>query len=479
MLFVPIIDLLRSTTFRIAAMFMVLFTGAALALSSLFYFSTERNLEQQASGFVDALLVEAIDFFEESGLDGLVEEANERTVRDPGSNTIYVIYDENCVPIAGAANRLPPNMSAPAFCNSLLAANGKLFFDLERRYSSPARQSGEGSGRGEDDDEAVSRILELSTGDYVYVVRAIPEIEETREFVGKTIVWSMALMIVLGLLGAIFFTRIIVARIERINSISRDIRRGNLALRVPIDNTGDEFDVLAKNLNIMLDRIELLVEGVRQVSNSVAHDLRTPLTRMHTHLERLGSESIDPDKRRELIDRTLAESDALLGMFNALLRISGIESGSAGAHFDDVNLALVIEDAVDLFEPLATENEVEIRVRLDRRLTVQGDKNLLFQVFENLIENAIKYTPAGGKVDVDLRAEGGAVVAIIEDDGPGIPPDERERVFERFYRLEEHRSSPGSGLGLSLVKAATNQHRASFVLDQHDRGLRCSMIFKL
>jgi signal transduction histidine kinase len=260
-------------------------------------------------------------------------------------------------------------------------------------------------------------------------------------------------------------------RLESINSISRQIRRGDLSRRMPSTKGGDEFDRLGGNLNEMLDQIEKLMVGVRDVSNAIAHDLRTPLTRLRNHLEQARDDAHN-DEMRDRLDETLGEADALLATFRSLLRIVQIEAGNRRREFGEVGLNALVDDVVELYEPLAAEKNLQLTTSAAASVRASGDRDLLFQAISNLVDNAIKYTPTDGTVDIRLGE--GSLGARIEvaDSGTGIPVAERERVFERFFRLETHRGSPGSGLGLSLVAAVVALHGGSISLEDNNPGLR-------
>ncbi len=464
---------LRSTSFRIAATFMAIFVASTLVIGVLFQWNFESYLEDQARSFVQALMLDTTSFYEEAGADALIEEIDERARLDPRSREIYVLFDESHEPIAGASDRVPREMLLPDFPESAEAARGRIAVDFPSQYDRRRRPEGRPAGEGRDD-EAVFLFEELPNGWSVMIVLFAPEIEQTRAFVRRTLVVAAVLMSVLGLFGAILLTRVVERKLGRLNALSHDIREGDLTLRIPTDGTGDEFDGLAGNLNAMLDRIAALLESSRQVTNDIAHDLRTPLTRMQTRLEALR-ESADRGADRgadveETVELVLEDSNAVLRIFDALLRISGIESGSVDRAFEEVSLSAIVEDVAELYEPLAVEKEIVYTRSIEPDLEILGDKHLLFQAAANIVENAIKYTPPEGQVRVELRQGEGGVGLLVEDSGPGIPDDEREKIFDRFYRLESHRSSPGHGLGLSLVKAIVELHRGTIRLGPSEAG---------
>lgn len=262
-------------------------------------------------------------------------------------------------------------------------------------------------------------------------------------------------------------------RLEAINETSRRIMGGDLARRIPTRSTDDDFDQLADNLNGMLDTIEQLMEDVRRVTDNVAHDLRTPLSRLRNRLEELKN---DAGADKSIVEAALADADGLLATFNALLRIASIESGRRRSAFETISLDDVIRDVTELYEPLAEEKEQHLELKVCGKVSVRGDRDLLFQAFANLLDNAIKYTPPGGDIRVLLEeGESGPRLRIV-DSGPGIPMKSREQVFKRFFRLEESRHTPGNGLGLSLVEAVARLHKANIELNG-EPGLDVSLAF--
>jgi signal transduction histidine kinase len=251
---------------------------------------------------------------------------------------------------------------------------------------------------------------------------------------------------------------------------------GDLSRRIPVDPAGDDIEELVAKLNRMLDELEKLVEGVRRVSDNIAHDLRTPLARLRNRLELLRSEA--EEDKRPVVEQALAEADGLLATFNALLRIARIESGPGSSVFEAVDLSVLVDDVAELYEPLVEEAGKELVVRNQRGVSIRGDRDLVFQALANLVDNSLKYTPGGGRIEISLTTTGDEVDVIVSDDGPGISPAEREKVFQRFYRLDWSRSSPGAGLGLSLVAAVAELHQAKVHLEEYHPGLRVVVRFR-
>jgi signal transduction histidine kinase len=264
-----------------------------------------------------------------------------------------------------------------------------------------------------------------------------------------------------------------------INRTSRRIMGGDLSLRVPVTRAGDEFDDLSVNLNRMLDRIERLLHGMREVSDNVAHDLRSPLNRLRNRLELAAMRQPPDTETARDFDAAVQETDRLIGTFNALLLIAEAEAGSVRETMHDFSLGDVIEGVGELYGPLAEEKQLRFTVRKapDAGL-IRGNHNLISQALANLLDNAIKYTPAGGSVIVALENQPAGPALVVADNGPGIPPQDRARVTERFVRLETSRNSPGTGLGLSLVAAVARMHEAELSFEDNHPGLRTTLTFK-
>jgi signal transduction histidine kinase len=285
------------------------------------------------------------------------------------------------------------------------------------------------------------------------------------------------LMLVLAGLAAVLVTRRTVGRIEEINATSRAIMMSGLDQRIPLRGSHDEWDRVAENLNQMLDRIETLMGEVKQVSDNVAHDLRTPLTRMRGRLEKAYHASRNCEADAALIGDTIADLDAVLGMFASITRISEIETRARRRAFRTLNLAGIAGEVVELYDAAAEQVATRLSLGGDREVAITGDRDLLFDAIANLVDNAIKHGCKGGQVSVTCRsADGGATIAIA-DDGPGIPTEERDHVFKRFYRLEQSRYTPGNGLGLSLVAAVAGLHGAEIALHDNAPGLTVRLSF--
>jgi signal transduction histidine kinase len=312
----------------------------------------------------------------------------------------------------------------------------------------------------------VGRKLRLLVG------RDVRELVQLERVFERAAVFGVGVVLLLALLGGVLMSLSAQRRVSEINRTARQIIGGDLARRVPVAGSGDEYDSLAVNINAMLDQIESLLEGVRHVGDSIAHDLKTPLTRLRNRLERL---TVSAPANSSDIEGCVKEADRLLATFNALLRIARIESGAYRAAFADVDLASIAEDVCEFYRPAAEDRNVSLHCRFAAPASIFGDRELLAQAVTNLLDNAIKYTPPGGQVEVGVESGARSCRLTVSDTGPGIPPEEAENVQRRFVRLDAARSEPGNGLGLALVRAVVEQHRGSLSIENTHPGLRITM----
>jgi len=297
-------------------------------------------------------------------------------------------------------------------------------------------------------------------------------LKATQQLIVRALLWGLAITFGLALVGGVFMSRGILRRIETINQASREIMAGDMSRRIALQGNGDEIDQLASNLNAMLEQIEGLMEGVRQVSDNIAHDLRTPLTRLRNRLEQLNRDNSEDVELSTNVAACIGDADQLLTTFAALLRIARIESGQHRKCFETVDLSILVSDAAELYQALAEDHQQSLVLGDFDSTAVRGDRDLLFQAIVNLLDNAVKYTPAKGSISIALEHSRETVEIIVSDSGPGIPEAQRDQVGRRFYRLEQSRSTPGNGLGLSLVKAVTQLHQGQLILEDNAPGLR-------
>ncbi len=315
------------------------------------------------------------------------------------------------------------------------------------------------------------RGIPVSGGAYLFVGLSTLQLHEMEELVVRAFAWGLAVVILLSVGSGAAMSLSFLRRIEAVSQTSRDIIGGDLQRRIPQRGSGDEFDHLAASLNAMLDRIQGLMEGLRQVTNDIAHDMRTPLTRLRQRLELAQRRDTSDPATAVVIEQTLRDIDAILETFGALLRIAQIESGARKAGFALLDLAEVLRNVVEIYQSAFEEKDQLLDVQIDSMLTVNGDRELLTQLFANLLDNAVRHSPQGAHISLCARREGERIDVSIADDGPGIPAQFRDKVLQRFFRLEGSRSTPGNGLGLSLAQAIARLHDSELVLSDRTPGL--------
>ena len=326
------------------------------------------------------------------------------------------------------------------------------------------------------DDVRVRARVFAPQGDVRMLIgRKVRALDQLAKLTDRTLFWGLSITLALALATGLLMSNNVLRRVAQFNATSRRIMGGDLSQRIETTGTRDEFDELAQNLNAMMDQIEGLMTGMQHMSDNVAHDLRTPLTRLRNRLEQLLQKA-DADDADE-VAACIEDADALLSTFASLLSIARIEAGTYAADQESVDMKRTVLDAFDLYTVLAEDKEIELFCDANEDVSVSGDRNLLFQVVTNLLDNAIKYTPSGGRVDISLRTRNGQPELVVADSGPGIPADMREKVLQRFFRLDKSRSAPGAGLGLSLVSAIIQRHGIELTLDDNRPGLIIRMRF--
>jgi signal transduction histidine kinase len=325
--------------------------------------------------------------------------------------------------------------------------------------------------------EAIARDVTFSDGVRLLVGRDTEDLDEREDFIRETIAWGTVFTIAIGFAGGLLMSLAVARRIETVTSTARRVIDGDLSGRVAVQGSGDDFDHLAEMLNQMLARIEDLVQSVSRVSDSIAHELRTPLTRLHADLEDLTRASRDDPETRRLAEQALGEAGRLQSTFDALLRIARIETGRHEASLHDVDLAGLLDDAVELYQPAAEARRQALVAEIARPLRLRGDPDLLFQAVSNLLDNAIKYTPEGGAIRLAARREGRALVLAVQDQGPGVAAEHQPHMTERFFRAPGVEGVAGLGLGLSLVAAVAKLHHAEIEVRNLEPGLSVALRF--
>jgi signal transduction histidine kinase len=450
--------LLRTTAFRLTLVYLIVFALFAAFLLGYFALNTRRLITEQITGTVDSEITVLTEQYNLGGIRRLVVIIENRA-RRPGSS-LYLVTTPTGEGLAGNVGSIEPGvLDKPGW-----------FETAYRRLEEPEGQ----------EHHALVRVTQLPSGFRLLVGRDLDERERMYEIIATAGRWSVAIVMVLGIAGGVFVSRRVLNRVDAMTDTARTIMAGNLAGRLPVIGTGDEFDRLASNLNDMLERIEGLMHGLKEVSDNVAHDLKTPLTRLRNRCEEaLRLAKSEPDYRAAL-EATIEESEGLIRTFDALLMIARAESGEAREDMTEFDAAEIARDVTELYEPLADEKGLSLHVETSPPARVKGNRELVSQALANLVDNAIKYAAASkpllnatpAEVVVSAGAEGDCILLTVSDQGPGIPLADRPRVVERFVRLEQSRSKPGSGLGLSLAAAVARLHGGELRLEDNQPGLK-------
>ena len=462
--------LIRTTAFRLTLVYLFLFALFAASLLGYFAWNTRRMITEQIATTVNAETGELSDIFGRRGLRGLVFNIENRALR-PGAN-LYLVTTPAGQAIAGNVGSLAPGV---------MAASGW----SETAYRRLDEQD-------TPDHHALVRVSELGGGFRLLIGRDLEERRRLFGIVAKAAQWSVLIVVVLGLGGGVFVARRVLRRIDAMTGTTQRIMAGDLSGRLPVGRSGDELDRLAENLNAMLERIEALMMGLKEVSDNIAHDLKTPLTRLRNRAEEALATSGSEAEYRCALERTIEESDGLIRTFNALLMIARAESGQARDNMDDFDAADVANGIHELYEPLAEDGGMTLRVKTVST-PLHGNRELISQALANLVENAIKYgkpapsavplsagAVAGGKeaqkeILIEARRDGDQVLLSVTDHGPGIPEADRKHAVERFVRLDASRTQPGSGLGLSLASAVATLHGGELRLGDAYPGLTATL----
>jgi signal transduction histidine kinase len=449
-------SLYQTQAFRIVLVYVLLFAFSVTALLFFTYWNTRRTLDGQTDQIIEAEITGLDDEYRHFGLPGLVEAVRSRSLHQ--GQSLYILVDSQHHYVAGNIDPWPQVSGAPG---------DMLEFDFERPVNGKLETR-----------RARGRLLSISGDFELLVAQDVHDRDLTERMFTTTLPWTVVLILILGTVGGALLGRNMLNRLDAINRTSGEIIAGDLSRRVPLKGSGDEFDVLSENLNRMLDRIERLMKGLREVTDSVAHDLRTPLTRLRNRLEESAARLSAQGAQALEIERAIAETDQLIGTFNALLLIAETDAGTTRAAMSALDLREVAADVVELYEPLAEEKKVGLALLPSMPAVIEGNRSLIAQALANLVDNAIKYTPSTGKVRIRAAITPDGVDLSVADSGPGIPEADRSRVTERFVRLEASRNSPGTGLGLSLVAAVAHFHNAELVLeDNMPTGLKAVLRF--
>lgn len=452
--------LLRITAVRLSIIYTIIFGLLSVGLVAYMTGATVNLLRQQYEESINDEINGLARIYRQGGLRFLVRTLERRALA-PGAN-LYVVTDPSGEIIAGNVPRLE---------SGVMRRTGWTRHPFRYyRYDEP-----EGS-----DYRAIARILELPNRMRVLVGRDIGEHEGLRKVVGRSLTLALGTMLALGVLTWIFVGRRALKRIDDVSRSSRLILAGDRSERLPVAGTGDEFDRLSENLNNMLDRINRLDDGLKQMSDNIAHDLKTPITRLRNKADEALTYSDDPDRQAAMLEEIISDSDQIVRTFDALLMISRVESGSSVAKRERLNAAAIVSDVHELYEAVAEEQGFELQMSLpEKPLLIQGNRELLSQALSNLIDNALKYSRVPERkplVSVSAEKRIGGIALIVSDNGNGIAPQDRNRALERFVRLDASRHLSGNGLGLSLAKAVAHMHDGELILEDNNPGLRVVLL---
>jgi len=454
MSFVRLPRIVRTASFGLAILYAALLAASVIILGVVVYWTVQASLDRQMKSRIDAEIALLQQEFRSEGPQELVREVRERTSYFPALN--YLVLDADGNRLAGNLPKMPKSLG---------------WSDIETEAKVPAPTY-------EIEKQFRVRSVILEDGVRLAVGDDLGPVEEIQEAFLEALGSVLVAFLLLSLSGGLLVSRGFLKRVDVITRTVEAIINGNLDRRIPLRGTDDNFDRLSNTLNRMLDRIKDLMESLNQVSNDIAHALRTPLGRLRQKLEVARVNAKRGPKSEKTIDAAIAETDTILDTFSALLRIAQIEAGTRRGGFRQVDLSALFETVADAYSAAAEDQGKELIAKIEPGLLGWGDRDLLAEMLANLLDNAIRHTPKGTHIEVSLTNYDSKLVATVADNGPGVPAEERERVFRRFYRLERSITTPGSGLGLSLVAAVAELHGIELRVEDNAPGLRITMIFK-
>jgi signal transduction histidine kinase len=440
--------ILRSASFRLTLFYAVLFVASAGALFATVYVTATAAMQSDMSAVLRSEALQLAEIHARVGLGGLAQQIARRMNFRTRGPIFYLLQAPDRRVVVGNLPGMPP-------------VDGVVDFVPRGDTPEPELQSSKLTGFG----------LTLPDGSFLLVAQDANRLTDMQHAIVRAFVWAGALTLLLAVAGGVLIGSSFLRRIDAITRTSRAIMEGDLTARIPVRGTQDEIDQLISNLNAMLGRIQQLMDGLRQVSSDIAHDLRTPLGRLRQHLEDARERAKTTADYDAATEAAIAEADELLETFSALLRIAQVEAGAQKRGFSEVDLSALMRSIGEAYQPSAEDSGHTLHYRIEDGVRLVGDRQLLAQMITNLVENALRHTPAGSTVLLGLSRSAGGFTAEVADDGPGIPEAERGKVFDRFYRLDRSRSTAGSGLGLALVKAIAGLHGLSIELEDRKPGL--------
>ena len=450
---------IRTSSFRLAALYAGLFAASTAMLFGIVYWTTTNALREQVRLSLQNEMASFEAKFAMAQPGELATEIEQRLASGKPQPFYYGLQDSLGHSLAGNLANLG-------------------MFEGWREAPVDDDENEDDDATGEHSNPILFALgRRLPSGEYLTIATDASRIDEAQEAITDLFAWATAATLLLALAGGVVLSQGFLRRVDEINRTTRAIMGGDLADRIRTTGSGDELDQLGRNLNDMLDRLQGLMDGLKQVSNDIAHDLRTPLSRLKQRLEAVRSAN-SVQEYKEAVGQAVQDADMALSTFGALLRIAQIESGSRRANFADLDLSSLLANLAITYFAVAEDMGKSLVSSIDPDIHVRGDRELLTQLFVNLIENALRHTPNGAKVSLSLAHRDQGPFAEVGDNGPGIPENERRNVFKRFYRLERSRSTPGSGLGLASVAAIADLHTARIELVDNEPGLKVALQFK-
>lgn len=448
----PANSFVNSAGFRFGLVYAALFGASALALAAFLWWSTAGVLDRQTDAAIYADSQGLAERYADGGLPALIDTIEQRIAGNVDDDALYLLIGPNLQRITGNLAGWPAGVTMDTDWVNLR---------IDR------------AGR-----RGLARVhhFDIPGGFHLLVGRDVEARLHLRRLVTDAMLWSSVIAVVLGCFGAWVVRGLFRSTLSDVAATAAAISVGDLTRRVRVTGQGDEFDLLAETINDMLDRIARLMDGVRQVSNAIAHDLRTPITRARARLEDAATHARDEDDLRAAIDRAQIDLDGIVSVFQALLRIAEIEAGARRSAFAPVDAAPLLQDLAELYDAVAEEHGQTLQAVIPPDLAVFGDRDMIQQAVANLMDNALKFSPEGGLIQLRAESDLSGVRITVSDEGPGIPDDDRIRATERFFRGESARSTPGSGLGLALVQAVATLHGGTLVLEDNEPGLRAVLL---
>ena len=447
----------RTTAFKLTAIYMTVFIVFSIAVTTYILYTANERLRVQLDNTIESEISGLRGHYQRRGIRGLLDRVQSRSTQ-PGAPALLVMNFQGRG-LTGNIPNLPPD-----------------FLRLDRDQIHPLPYDRTDPDGQVESTLAMVRIFDLDGGFFLVIGRDVGEREEFKQIISGFVLIAIVALMLLGFLSWYLVGRHVLRRIHNMSETSQKVVAGKLSERLTIDGSGDEFDRLASNVNNMLNRIEGLMVGLKDVSDNIAHDLKTPLTRMRNRVENVLSGSASKAELVDALEGTIVESDNLIKTFDALLRIARVEAGTSIGHNEKVDLKAVIEDVSELYGPVAEEADVDLKIDLGQsRIEILANRELVSQAVANLVDNAVKYAKAdnalGAFVLVQLERIKDNAVITVKDNGPGIPVEDYEHVTKRFTRLERSRTKPGSGLGLSLVSAVVKLHGGTLTFGDNAPGL--------